>query len=228
MQQMQPPAALPQPGHAGLLYSFRRCPYAIRARMALAQAGVPVRVREVALRDKPADMLAISPKGTVPVLQLPDGQVLDESRDIMLWALQQRDPQYWLPRAPADAALARQWVSRSDAEFKPLLDRYKYATRHPQFTQAQHRQQALEVFLMPLDGALRNKAYLLGEGACWADVALFPFVRQFAMVEPQWFARCALVDLRRWLDGWTASALFRAVMARAGDQEADGERSAAA
>ena len=120
-----------------LLFSFRRCPYAIRARLAIASAQVPIQVREVALRDKPPEMLAISPKGTVPVLQLADGQVLEESIDIMFWALRQNDPQFWLCAAPADAALARAWVDRCDTQFKPMLDRYKHAPRHPQQTQVE-------------------------------------------------------------------------------------------
>ncbi len=198
-----------------LLFSFRRCPYAIRARMALAQAGVAVRIREVALRDKPPQMLALSPKGTVPVLQLPGGRVLDESIDIMCWALQQNDPQHWLREDDALASVACEWVERNDTVFKPLLDRYKYASRHPQLTQAEHRQQALEIFILPLDAQLRAAPFLLGDAPCWADVALFPFLRQFAMVEPDWFAQAPLPGLRRWLDGWRDGALFQSVMARA-------------
>lgn len=195
-----------------VMYSFRRCPYAIRARMALAQAGIAVRLREVALRDKPAELLAISPKGTVPVLQLPHGEVLDESIDIMMWALNQRDPQAWLTCANEDQA--RQWVRLNDAVFKPLLDHYKYATRHPQCSRVEHRQRALDAFVLPLDAALRGHCFLQGEKPCWADVALFPFVRQFSMVEPAWFALAPLADLRLWLGSWTTSALFLKVMAR--------------
>jgi len=196
------------------LYSFRRCPYAIRARMALASARVAVQVCEVALRDKPPDMLAISPKGTVPVLQLADGRVLEESIAIMFWALGQSDPQSWLRDAPADASLAQEWVNRCDTQFKPLLDRYKYATRHPEQTQAEHRQQALDAFVLALNARLRDHGHLLGEAPCWADAAVFPFVRQFAMVEPSWFAQAALPDLRRWLGAWVDGDLFHRVMAR--------------
>lgn len=197
-----------------LLFSFRRCPYAIRARMALAQAGVALRIREVALRDKPPEMLALSPKGTVPVLRLPDGQVLDESIEIMWWALRRHDPQHWLREDDPLAPAAHQWVARNDTAFKPLLDRYKYASRHPQLTQAEHRQQALQTFVSPLDAQLRAAPFLLGDAPCWADVALFPFLRQFAMVEPDWFEQAPLPDLRRWLAGWIGDALFQSVMAR--------------
>lgn len=208
-------AACARTGAAGVtpvLYSFRRCPYAIRARMALAQAGVAVQLREVALRDKPAELLAISPKATVPVLQLPSGKVLDQSIDIMMWALHQHDPQAWL--ACADEVQARQWVQRNDAVFKPLLDHYKYATRHPQFSRAEHRQRVLDGFVLPLDAALRGHAFVQGDKPCWVDVALFPFVRQFSMVEPAWFTQAPLTDLRRWLDQWATSTLFLSVMAR--------------
>lgn len=203
-----------------LLYSFRRCPYAIRARMALASAGLGVRICEVSLRDKPAGLLAVSPKGTVPVLQLPDGQVLEESVDIMLWALHQCDPQGWLARVPADADRARAWVARNDGAFKPLLDRYKYATRHPQLTPQQHRDVAMDAFVLPMEGVLRERAFLLGTAASWADVALFPFLRQFAMVDTYWFAQAPLPGVRRWLTHWTDSALFQAVMGRSGGREA--------
>jgi glutathione S-transferase len=182
--------------------------------MALAQAGIAVRLREVALRDKPAELLAISPKGTVPVLQLPHGDVLDESLDIMKWALHQHDPQGWL--TCADEHQARQWVLRNDTLFKPLLDRYKYATRHPQCSQQEHRQKALDAFVLPLDAALSGHGFLQGNKPCWADVALLPFLRQFGMVEPAWFAQAPLPELRRWLEGWTSSALFLTVMARHG------------
>ena len=110
-----------------VLYSFRRCPYAIRARMALRYAGIEVTVREVALGDKPADFVALSPKATVPVLHLPSGEVIDQSLAIMQWALQQYDPQGWLSAGPADEAT--HWISQNDDAFKPLLDRYKI--RHP-------------------------------------------------------------------------------------------------
>lgn len=196
------------------LYSFRRCPYAIRARLAIASAQVTVLVREVALRDKPAEMLAISPKGTVPVLQLSDGQVLQESIDIMFWALRQNDPQFWLRATPAEAALARGWVQRCDTQFKPLLDRYKYANRHPQLSQVAHRQLALDAFVLALDAMLRDRCHLLGDRPCWADAAVIPFVRQFAMVEPPWFAQTDLPGLHRWLAGWLDGDLFRHVMAR--------------
>jgi glutathione S-transferase len=202
-----------QPDPLPVLYSFRRCPYAMRARLALQVADVAVEIREVALGDKPPSLRAISPKATVPVLRLPDGRVLDESLDIMSWALRRNDPLQWRACAENDAAL--QWVARNDTEFKPLLDRYKYASRHRALTQQQHREQALRHFVGPLDMWLRAAPFICGAREGWADAALFPFVRQFAMVEPDWFANDApLPDLRRWLAFWLTSGWFDAIMAK--------------
>ena len=193
-----------------ILYSFRRCPFAIRARMALHVAGVAVALHEVALRDKPEALRRISPKATVPVLQLPGGQVLDQSLDILVWALQQHDPHAWL--ATLHHPDVRQWVERNDNDFKPMLDRYKYAPRYPELSQQGHRDRAVAMFLGPLNTALAGPFFLCGDGPGWADLALFPFLRQFAMVEPHWFARAALPHLRRWLDFWLESSWFDAVM----------------
>jgi len=204
-------AALP------LLYSFRRCPYAIRARLALRQAGVAVQLHEVSLRDKPAAMLAMSPKGTVPVLQLPGGTVLDESLDIMLWALAQADPDGWLAGAKSVNAEAKALIARNDGPFKALLDRYKYASRYPQFPAAHYRDEAVALHLAPLDALLAAQSdaarpCLLGARISLVDAAIFPFVRQFAAVDAAWFATAPLPALRAWLQRWLDSALFQAVM----------------
>ena len=201
--------------YQSLLYSFRRCPYAIRARMAIWQSGVPVHIQEVALRNKPAALLAASPKGTVPVLVLAEEQgnrVIDQSLDIMHWALAQNDPQGWL--AQSDLAHMMDWIDQNDRDFKPLLDRYKYADRHPSLTPLEHRTAALDGFVSALDARLRNSAFLLGDRACLADVALFPFIRQFAAVDSAWFDAADLPGAQRWLGHWLASPLFSAVMAR--------------
>lgn len=184
----------------------------MRARLALHVAGVAVQTREVALRDKPAALLAISPKATVPVLQLPDGRVVDESLDIMLWALQQSDPLGWMATHGHDPM--RQWVTRNDCVFKPLLDRYKYAPRHPELSQQAHRDNAVAAYVGPLSAMLDGQPFICGADAGWADAAVFPFIRQFAMVEPGWFASAPLTGLRRWLTVWLNSAWFAAVMAK--------------
>ena len=190
-----------------VLYSFRRCPYAIRARMALAVAGTTVELREVVLRDKPAEMVAASAKGTVPVLVLPSGTVIDESLDIMSWALRQRDPNHWLDHS-ADASPL---LCRCEDEFKPWLDRYKYADRHPERTKDFYRSQAL-LFVDELEQALAQTPYLLGDEAGVADVGVFPFIRQFAGVDPDWWADAPYPAARHWLDTWLTSPLFTGVM----------------
>lgn len=193
-----------------VLYSFRRCPYAIRARMALRYAGIEVTVREIALGDKPADFMALSPKATVPVLQLPDGEVIDQSLAIMQWALQQNDPQGWLRVGTSDEA--QQWIALNDDIFKPLLDRYKYATRHPELPASAHRAAAIAAFIAPLNARLLQTPYLFGPSPSVADVALFPFVRQFAWVDKAWFDAAPLAGVQAWLAAWLGSDAFGAVM----------------
>lgn len=189
-----------------ILYSFRRCPYAMRARMALLVSGVPFEHREILLRDKPAEMLAASPKGTVPVLVLSDGRVIDESLDIMQWALQQNDPEQWLDGA--DYAL----IAANDGPFKAALDRYKYPNRFD-VDPLEHREAAF-VHLSQLDARLAASPYLHGEKAGLTDFALFPFVRQFAATDQAWFDAIALVQLRDWLNQMLAKPIFVDAMVR--------------
>ncbi|MDF0378320.1 glutathione S-transferase [Methylophilus sp. YYY-1] len=191
-----------------ILYSYRRCPYAMRARMAIWAANIQVEVREISLREKPAHLLQISPKGTVPVLQLPDGTVLEQSLDIMQWALAQNDPQGWL-NADHDAVNAL--ITINDGEFKQALDRYKYPDRYHEQAQLGYREQG-EQFLQRLEAALEQHDYLLGDKPSMADVAIFPFIRQFAAVDADWFASSAYPKLRVWLEGWLQSPLFEKVM----------------
>ena len=193
-----------------VLYSFRRCPYAIRARLALRQAGLPIELREVALRRKPPEMLALSPKGTVPVLQLPDGRVLDESLDIMRWALQQADPEGWLDAEQNTAGA--DLIALNDGPFKALLDRYKYPERHPERRVAEYRQEAVDLFIGPLNLRLAKTPFLLGPKPSFPDMAIVPFIRQFAQVDADWFAEAPLAALQTWLQGLTGSALFQTVM----------------
>lgn len=195
-----------------ILYSYRRCPYAMRARMALRIAGIDVEQIEISLRDKPQAMLDISPKGTVPVLQCADGQVIDQSLDIMRWALLQHDPQQWLQHA--DDADQRALIQRNDTDFKYWLDRYKYAERYPEFSSLHYREQAGIALLDVLEVRLARSSYLGGQDPCLSDVAIFPFVRQFAAVDSNWFSTADFPALRRWLNGWLESDLFMSVMAK--------------
>lgn len=191
-----------------ILYSYRRCPYAMRARMAIWAANIQVEVREISLREKPVHLLQISPKGTVPVLQLPDGTVLEQSLDIMQWALAQNDPQGWLN---ADPEAMSQLIALNDGDFKKALDRYKYPDRYPEHTQAFYREQG-ELFLQRLETALVQHRYLLGEKPSMVDVAIFPFIRQFAAVDAAWFATSTYFQLRAWLAGWLEGPLFAEIM----------------
>ncbi|RZI59219.1 MAG: glutathione S-transferase [Rubrivivax sp.] len=194
------------------LYTFRRCPYAMRARMALLQAGREFEAVEVSLRNKPASLLALSPKGTVPVLELPDGSVLEESWHIMRWALTEPDAQGWWERAQSPANL--DLLQRNDGDFKHHLDRWKYPQRYASETLAPeaHRDSAVDVLLRPLEARLRSEPCLGGATPCATDLAVFPFVRQFAAVEPEWFATLDVPSLRSWLNGWLVHPLFAACM----------------
>lgn len=191
---------------APILYSFRRCPYAMRARLALVVSGAACVVREVKLSAKPQPMLDASPKGTVPVLVLPDGGVVDQSLDIMHWALARNDPEGWLVRE--DATL----IARNDGAFKHDLDRYKYPDRHNSDANA-HRASGLG-FLQELDARIAADGQLNGASRGITDAAIMPFVRQFAAVDSAWFDAQPLPHLHQWLSGHLQSPLFQAVMTR--------------
>ena len=193
------------------LYSFRRCPYAMRARLGILFAELQVELREITLKNKPPQMLAISPKGTVPVLQLLDGTVIEESREIMIWALEQQDPQGLLH----DAVLheANVLIDKNDNEFKHWLDRYKYADRHLEMSQTEYRQKG-EVFLQLLEKLLTKNPYLLGKGITLADIGIMPFVRQFAHVNRDVFYNLPYPNLQRWLQDWLQHPLFLQAMTK--------------
>lgn len=191
-----------------VLYSYRRCPYAMRARMAIWAANIEVEVREISLREKPVHLLQISPKGTVPVLQLPDGSVLEQSLDIMQWALAQNDPYDWLHAAPDTV---NRLIAINDGDFKKALDHYKYPERYPEHSQPIYREQG-EQFLQLLEAALQQHTYLASEKASIADVAIFPFIRQFAAVDMTWFADGEYLKLREWLEYWVNCSLFARIM----------------
>lgn len=189
---------------APILYSFRRCPYAMRARMALWMARIAVELREVKLAAKPPELIAASPKATVPVLVLPDGRVIEESLEIMRWALAQNDPEGWLDGD--DAAL----IAVNDGPFKHHLDRAKYPTRY-EADGIDHRAAALAL-LLPLEERLAGQDQLCGPRRRLTDIALFPFIRQFAHSDREWFAAQPLPRLSAWLEGHITSDLFAAIM----------------
>ena len=194
-----------------ILYSFRRCPYAMRARLALAESGQRVEHREVLLRDKPEALRQASEKATVPVLVLPEGRVLEESEDIMLWALGQRDPARWLVPEIESLEAMQTLVRRTEDEFKTSLDRYKYADRYPGTDAGEHRDRA-SGFLRELDARLATAPYLFGSRFVFADAAIAPFVRQFANTDRAWFDEQPWPHLRRWLEEFLASPRFEHCM----------------
>ncbi len=191
-----------------ILYSFRRCPYAMRARMAIAVSDIRCELREVSLRDKPPSMIEASQKGTVPVLKLLDGAVIDESIDVMHWALGQNDPYGW---RSINMKEANALIEENDGQFKHHLDRYKYSTRYEGADKLIHRDEGVK-FLKKLDDRLQNSAFLFGEAPSFADIAIFPFVRQFRIADPDWFDKEPFAKLQSWLRTCTEMQLFQRAM----------------
>jgi len=186
----------------------------MRARMALIVAEVQCELREVDLKDKPAEMLDVSPKGTVPVLLFADGSVLEESLDIMLWAFSQTDVQAWLHPGAGHLDDMLDLIERNDGEFKHHLDRYKSPDRytHEENPDPLHHRAEACAFLTQLELLLNDNDFLFGPHASLADIAIFPFIRQFAAADPDWFASLDSPRLHAWLTGWQDSDLFTAAM----------------
>jgi len=179
--------------------------------MAIKKSGIDIDMHEVDLRNKPEALLACSPKGTVPVLRLADGQVIDESLNIMQWALSINDPDQWLDQPGCLSEQTRAWITQNDGPFKKALDRYKYAVRYPEHTEQYYRDQA-GFFLTALDEQLRQTDYLMGDRLTITDIAIFPFIRQFAHVDKDWFYASQHEHVIRWLTARLSSDIFAAVM----------------
>ena len=188
-----------------ILYSFRRCPYAMRARLAIASSKTPVELREILLRDKAQAFLDTSPSATVPCLKT-EGQVLDESLDVMLWALDQSDPEGWLDMPPE----GRDLISEADGPFKAALDRTKYHTRYG--SDPEEERAKANVFLAKLDAQIGDKAFFFKDTPSLADMAILPFVRQFAFVDKARFDSEPFDNLKRWLESFLASDRFAHIM----------------
>ena len=196
------------------LYSFRRCPYAMRARLGISLSGTQVMLREIILKNKPQQMLDLSPKGTVPVLITSDNQVIDESIDIMCWALMQKDPlNLLLTDKPELQEIAMALIKTNDDNFKPWLDKYKYADRYPEFTEAHYRDQGM-IFISQLENILAKHDNLLCHAASIADYAIYPFIRQFAHVDKTWFEASPTPNVQRWLSGHLSSNSFTGIMTK--------------
>ena len=198
---------------APIFWSFRRCPFAIRARLAIAASGQIVQLREIRLRDKPAAFLATSAKGTVPVLDLRDGTVIDESRDIMMWALDANDPNGWLDISQKQPDKVKTFLDNVDGPFKHDLDRYKYASRYEVSAAWQHRENGAQ-FLAKLNRSLGSTGALSGSGLGFMDFAILPFIRQFRIADSKWFDSQPWPYLHRWLQDFLGSAAFLQVMVK--------------
>jgi glutathione S-transferase len=202
-----------KPDPLPLLYSFRRCPYAIRARMAIYSAAIPIQIEEVSLKHKPQAMLEYSSKGTVPVLVVGD-KVIDESLEIMKWALEQNDPDNWyVSLSQEELNNSHKLIRENDGNFKTWLDRYKYADRHPEYSQEYYRDQCAN-YLEQLETILQQQPCLIRPELTFADIAIFPFVRQFSMVDQDWFAQGPYPKLSGWLKALLELPLFIQVMAK--------------
>jgi len=196
-----------------ILYSFRRCPYAMRARLALVSSGIKSELREVVLKDKPEQLIALSAKATVPVMQTTTGDIIDESIDIMQWALMQHDPDD-LFQSLNEEQRDQSWelIKQNDSTFKYYLDRYKYADRYPEFGEHYYRQHC-EEFLQVLEQQLQHGG-LIRQGWTFADLAILPFIRQFAFVDKNWFEQAPYPALQQWLNTFLESELFSRIMTK--------------
>lgn len=203
---------MPNESDLPILYSLRRCPYAMRGRMGIALSKQQVLLREIVTKDKPSELLGSSPKGTVPVLVLPDGQIIEESLDVMNWALQQNDPQDLLRSSnPTLSQQVHQLIKVNDNEFIGHLEKYRASVRYRNIDTEQRRQ-ACEGFISNLEALLTDQAYFFGETPSLADFAVMPFVSQFARVEKKWFVQSEYQNVGRWLRAHLESKLYTQVM----------------
>ena len=192
-----------------ILYSFRRCPYAMRARMAIHISGQRCELREVLLRDKPPSMLEYSAKGTVPVLILQDGKVIDESLDVIDWALNLNDPDNW--QRSKDTKKTKELIKINDGEFKYHLDRYKYSKRYDNEDPEFHRKKCLK-FIESINNELNNSEYIFDDNISYADIVLLPFIRQFRIADIEWFDSLPYDNLKKWLSSFLNSSLLNSIM----------------
>ncbi len=192
-----------------ILYSFRRCPYAMRARMAIHISGQKCELREVLLRDKPPSMLEYSAKGTVPVLILQDGKVIDESLDVIDWALNLNDPDDW--QRSKDKEKTKELIKINDGEFKYHLDRYKYSKRYENEDPEFHRKKCLK-FIESINNELNNSEYIFDDNISYADIVLLPFIRQFRIADIEWFDSLPYDNLKKWLSSFLDSSLLNSIM----------------
>jgi glutathione S-transferase len=197
-----------------ILYSLQNCPYAMRARIALLLAEQTIIVRAITLKNKPQDMLNASPKAEVPVLILPNGTVIEQSLDIMIWALAQNDPANLLPRdQPAISHQILELIKRGDDEFKHPLEQYRAGKRYHLDTEVYWREQC-EMFIQELEQRLTNTGFFVGEQTSIADYAFIPFMRQFGRVDRKWFSQAPYPKFKAWLATQLQSRLYATMMTK--------------
>ena len=194
-----------------ILYSFRRCPYAMRARMAIHISSQKCEIREVLLRDKPPSMLEYSSKGTVPVLVLQSGEVIDESLDVIEWALNLNDPDNW--QRSKDNEKTKELIKINDGEFKYHLDRYKYSKRYDNEDPEFHRKKCLS-FIEKVNSELQNSKYIFDDEISYIDISLLPFIRQFRIADNEWFDELPYENVKSWLSNFLNSELLRSIMSK--------------
>ena len=192
-----------------ILYSFRRCPYAMRARMAIHISSQKCEIREVLLRDKPPSMLEYSSKGTVPVLVLQSGEVIDESLDVIDWALNLNDPDNW--QRSKDNEKTKELIKINDGEFKHHLDRYKYSKRYDNEDPEFHRKKCLS-FIEKVNSELQNSKYIFDDAISYIDISLLPFIRQFRIADNEWFDELPFENVKSWLSNFLNSELLKFIM----------------
>ena len=194
-----------------ILYTFRRCPYAMRARFAIRSSKIIVEIREIKLQEKPSEFLKLSPKGTVPVLITNSGEVLEESLDIIYWALNKNDPHKWLAKGKLENQDIIKLLDDLENKFKPNLDKYKYPSRFSGVDQYLHRDKNL-CFLKKLNYYIKNNKSLNCEHLSLLDYAIFPFVRQFRNVDQDWFDKLNFIFLNKWINQIIDSQDFSSIM----------------
>ncbi len=194
-----------------ILYSFRRCPYAMRVRMALVYCNIQVELREVDLKNKPQDLVLLSPKATVPVLLKSDKSLLDESMDIIFWAMSVHDNDDWSKFTTKQQKIAKLLIIENDTDFKKYLDKYKYSQRFPEHSEHYYRQQG-EQFLNKLNDRLLVSEFLIKDSLSYVDIAIAPFIRQFANVDFEWFKQNQYQPLVKWLSRILNSRIFIVAM----------------
>ena len=194
-----------------ILYSFRRCPYAMRARMAIHISSQKCEIREVLLRDKPPSMLEYSSKGTVPVLVLQSGEVIDESLDVIDWALNLNDPDNW--QRSKDNEKTKELIKINDGEFKHHLDRYKYSKRYDNEDPEFHRKKCLK-FIEKINSELQNSKYIFDDEISYIDISLLPFIRQFRIADNEWFDELPYENVKSWLSNFLNSELLESIMSK--------------